>query len=56
MEIIGFFPPETLLGRPGAAAATKEREKYPHDQSYRTEIDFPTFKEQYGCADSTSTL
>jgi hypothetical protein len=43
-------------GRPGAAAATKEREKYPHDQSYRTEIDFPTFKEQYGCAYSTSTL
>jgi hypothetical protein len=45
MEIIGFFfPAPNLLGRPaGAAAATKERrEKYPHDQSYRKEIDFPT--------------
>jgi hypothetical protein len=46
MEIIGFFPPPNLLGRPGAAAPTKERrEKYPHDRNHRKEIDFPILTE-----------
>jgi hypothetical protein len=47
MEIIGFFSLRQIYwGRPaGAAAATKEREKYPHDRSHRKEIYFPTLTE-----------